>query len=618
MATVHIHAIYTRPDKAVDYGVKDKVGELRDGITNGIEYAINDKTGEAVYKTLSSYMNCKVDNAIDDFHYYANMGRGNKETKLKTKNGLEVVAWHLWQSFKGHECTPETANEIGMKLAREMFPRFPCVVSTHTNTDNIHNHIMVCAWNMDGGKWNNDNSHYRALRKTSDRLCDEYGLSVLEETRNVNLLSFVDKDGVKRYYEPTSRKNDLIKEREQGRVTGSIDDYRNTPTYETVTYKRQTNVASIQSDIDSLLPSIRSYDELLDRLRELGYIVNAKKKNGEWLRHVSFVAPMSQRATRDSAIGDGIFYTRENLTRHIENKENEKSREHGGDKITHGEGIVVDGVKYIPTYEYGRFNVSDLHEDYRVAADSGGGLVTVSRNELEKANVRSIFEREKELTTSIYDTSVLERILAEEEAAKRRKTKYVPDTQEAVLLNRLQDELRCLSFIERYKVYSLEQVNDLYKAVYDNYNRSVEELDRLDGLIEHFNEVLTLPGKAKEIERRISENADNVEYMLEDYFTDTIALRDITDTMEKYGIDTDEGIDQLNAKISDGMTSEADYRSRLLELRDRLDDYSNCMAVFSRIEHYEQEDKAKAVERFNTIRDEGASKQRNRKDKGER
>ena len=57
---------------------------------------------------------------------------------------------------------------------------------------------------------------YNRIRSVSDRLCDEYGLSVLENTREQKLIKWEDKDGVTRYYEPTDRKNELLRKREAG------------------------------------------------------------------------------------------------------------------------------------------------------------------------------------------------------------------------------------------------------------------------------------------------------------------------------------------------------------------------------------------------------------------
>ena len=46
-------------------------------------------------------------------------------------------------SFVEGEVTPEQAHEIGVKLAEELWgDKFQVVVSTHINTDNIHNHFV--------------------------------------------------------------------------------------------------------------------------------------------------------------------------------------------------------------------------------------------------------------------------------------------------------------------------------------------------------------------------------------------------------------------------------------------------------------------------------------------
>jgi len=52
------------------------------------------------------------------------------------------------------------------------------VVATHTNTAHIHNHVIVCAFNLDcTGKFKDPwRSGKRVLAKISDKLCKEYGL----------------------------------------------------------------------------------------------------------------------------------------------------------------------------------------------------------------------------------------------------------------------------------------------------------------------------------------------------------------------------------------------------------------------------------------------------------
>ena len=56
-----------------------------------------------------------------------------------------IQCFHAVQFFVKGEIPPEQAHEIGMKLAEELWEdKFQVVVTTHLNTDNLHNHF-VCA-----------------------------------------------------------------------------------------------------------------------------------------------------------------------------------------------------------------------------------------------------------------------------------------------------------------------------------------------------------------------------------------------------------------------------------------------------------------------------------------
>ena len=52
--------------------------------------------------------------------------------------------YHGYQSFAAGEVTPDEAHAIGMETARQMWgARYQVVVTTHLNTDNIHNHFVI-------------------------------------------------------------------------------------------------------------------------------------------------------------------------------------------------------------------------------------------------------------------------------------------------------------------------------------------------------------------------------------------------------------------------------------------------------------------------------------------
>ena len=99
-----------------------------------------------------------------------------------------IQCFHAVQSFVAGEVTPEQAHKIGMKLAEELWGnKFQVVVTTHLNTDNLHNHFVLNSVSfLDGKKFYNTKKDYAIMRKTSDRLCEEYGLNVLSQEEKYN------------------------------------------------------------------------------------------------------------------------------------------------------------------------------------------------------------------------------------------------------------------------------------------------------------------------------------------------------------------------------------------------------------------------------------------------
>ena len=118
-------------------------------------------------------------------------------------SNYQFLYWKVYYSDEEHKLS---ANEIGRKLVDRIIPDFPCQISTHTNTEHTHNHIIFSAWDMDGKKYNDNIKAKNLIRKVSDELCNEYGLHVLEDTKEMKLIKYKDADGNLHYYEPTDRK----------------------------------------------------------------------------------------------------------------------------------------------------------------------------------------------------------------------------------------------------------------------------------------------------------------------------------------------------------------------------------------------------------------------------
>lgn len=136
-----------------------------------VQYAANDaKTDKKKYV---SGIHCTKDHAYED------MLAVQKRFGLRGSN----VAYHGFQSFKPDEVTPEEAHQIGIETAQKMWgDRYQVLVTTHLNTDSVHNHIVVNAVSyVDGKKFQNHIGDHIELRKISDRLCLEHGLSILQD-----------------------------------------------------------------------------------------------------------------------------------------------------------------------------------------------------------------------------------------------------------------------------------------------------------------------------------------------------------------------------------------------------------------------------------------------------
>lgn len=180
MATTKIWKVQKRLDHVIDYATNEEktknkfYKETQDNfysVRQALSYATNpDKTEKKFYTTG---INCEVENAIEQMI----------ATKKKYKKEKGILAFHAYQSFAKGEVTPDVAHQIGVKLAEEMWgDRFEVVVSTHLNTQCVHNHFVLNSVSFkDGYKYYSNLENTALFRKISDDICDEFGLKVLGE-----------------------------------------------------------------------------------------------------------------------------------------------------------------------------------------------------------------------------------------------------------------------------------------------------------------------------------------------------------------------------------------------------------------------------------------------------
>ena len=149
-------------------------------IRNVIGYVSNPK--KTHQGELVTCFGCNPETADGEFlimkrEYIAQTGRRRGQD--------DVIAYHLRQSFVPGEITPEEANRIGCELAsRFTHGQHAYVVATHEDRRHVHSHIIISAVNLDcDRKFRNFWGSSKAIRRLSDTLCIQNGLSIIEQPK---------------------------------------------------------------------------------------------------------------------------------------------------------------------------------------------------------------------------------------------------------------------------------------------------------------------------------------------------------------------------------------------------------------------------------------------------
>ena len=185
------------------------------------------------------------------------------------------LGYHIIQSFNGNEISPDKCNKIGMELAEELWgDKYQVIVCTHTNKQNVHNHIVLNSVSfINGSKYHNSNVEIALLLETNDDICKKYGLSIIKSTK-ATTVSDISKSRIANYNR-NSGKMELIK-----------------------------------ADIDEAIKDAQKYQEFVDILNYKGYYI---KKSGNYM---SVSSPYYNRNIR-LARAFGEDYTFENIKTRI-------------------------------------------------------------------------------------------------------------------------------------------------------------------------------------------------------------------------------------------------------------------------------------------------------------
>ena len=103
----------------------------------------------------------------------------------RVRGADDVIAYHVRQSFRPGEITPEEANRLGVEFAKRFTKgNHAFVVCTHIDKSHIHNHIIWSSVSLEyDRKFRNFWGSTKAVRQLSDTICIENGLSIVENPK---------------------------------------------------------------------------------------------------------------------------------------------------------------------------------------------------------------------------------------------------------------------------------------------------------------------------------------------------------------------------------------------------------------------------------------------------
>jgi hypothetical protein len=245
MAATWIKSLHIRKDRGI----------LK-SITGRTEYAMNPEKMEGGVPVIGYACDPRtVDEEFllskKEYEYLTGRDNGKKN----------ILAYHIRQSFKPGEVTPKEAQEAGYELAMRFTKgKHAFIVAVHTDRNHIHCAIVFNSTRLDcKGKFNNFFNSSFAIRRLSDLICAERGLSIIENPK------------------PSKGKNYA----------------------EWLGDKEPSWQDKLRRKIDGVLPSCAAFEDFITAMKAAGYTVSDKRK------HITFLAPGQKKPTRlDTLKGD--------------------------------------------------------------------------------------------------------------------------------------------------------------------------------------------------------------------------------------------------------------------------------------------------------------------------
>ena len=326
---------------------------------------------------------------------------------------------------------------------------------------------------VDYKKYHSNKQSYYFIRRTSDRICKEHGLSVIVPGQ----------DKGKSYAEYTAEK--------QG-----------------TSYK-----AKLKTAIDTLIPQVKDFDELLRRLQEMGYEIKQGK-------YISFRATGQERFTRAKTLG--AAYTEEAIKERIKGVYAAKAKTLREDKKIR---LVVDlenSIKAQQSAGYERWaKIHNLKQaaksmnfltenkiEYYSDLESKIADIMTAHDAAARA-VKEVEQRMSDLSLLIKHTTTYRQLkpIYEEYKKSRDKEKYLRGHEsEIILFEAAAKALREMQIKKLPDLAALRKeysnLNDRKSKLYEDYRQAKKQMQEY-GIVKKNVDSILYPSqsKAREQER---------------------------------------------------------------------------------------------------------------------
>ena len=426
-------------------------------VNRSIAYILDpDKTEDLMYATS---LNC-LTNAADAYlamrtvYEHFSGYKFNEPIPIKGKGRVKAI--HYIQSFDpADNVSPELAHKIAKAFARKTFgDDCQIVIATHCDKSHVHNHYIINTYSLTGEKFNANKKTLDRIKEYSDRVCLAFGVQPYDKSKSKG-------------------KTVMYNEWENKRRGTSWKE-------------------KIRNEIDSLICSVNSFEELLSVLEARGYTIKQGK-------YISMKAPEQQRAVRLKTLGDD--YSEENLASRI---------------LWKDVGANTAKSELQSCFDSAIKNNLDV---YKLSAQ----LAIINRD-----NIRSIGELE----------SKIEKLTAEYESTRQEVNKL---SEKLSQFEAVEKQVRgYFDFLEKSELSETEKLQlKMYGSLAERCNiHSRDELQRVENLRKNTSEKVELLSeqmkKCKQLYDTYTDIADTYKKISEgDYISNLIAEKKSEDEQKK-------------------------------------------------------------------------------------